>query len=338
MRILIVKLGAMGDVMRTTPLLEALDRRYPGAHVTWLVEPACREALEGNERIDELWEIGPEAERRLRASTFDLAACLDKDDAALDAVMAARSARKAGFGRDAAGRLAPLTPESEYAVRLGLDDDLKFRRNQKTYQQITFEQVGLEFAGEEYAFVVTDADRAAARSRLEALGLCSGRGPVIGLNTGSGPRFAGKRLPEETHARLADLFAERLGARVLLLGGEDELERNARIAARSRRGAIHAGAHPLKVFAGIVSECDLVVTGDTIAMHVAIAMKVPSLVCFGSTCASEIELYGRGAKVVSQLPCAPCYLRDCPIQERCMAEMDPEKLYETALPFVEARA
>ena len=58
-------------------------------------------------------------------------------------------------------------------------------------------------------------------------------------------------------------------------------------------------------------------------MHVAIAMKVPVVAFFGSTCAAEIELYGRGRKIVSAIECAPCYLRDCPIGERCMSELEP---------------
>ncbi|MEI8344891.1 MAG: glycosyltransferase family 9 protein, partial [Candidatus Omnitrophota bacterium] len=206
----------------------------------------------------------------------------------------------------------------------GIDDELKFRKNQKTYQTISFEQAGLRFEGQEYLFLPTPRDVEIASKHLKKIGADPGAvaRPVIGINTGSGVKFAGKRLEEAAYVRLAAMLGERLGATIFLLGGQDEIQRNHSIQRQIAGKAFDTGSHTIGQFAGIVSFCDLVITGDTTAMHVAIALKVPTVVCFGSTCAAEIELYGRGFKIVSKLACAPCYKKACPIGEACMAQTD----------------
>ena len=322
MNILIVKHGAMGDVLRTTPLLTAYKRLYPHCRITWIVEKASSPVLLHNPLIDRLIIYSEEALRELSKERFDIAINLDKEKEALDSIAAANAAVKRGFGWNS-GRsgLVALNPASEYALRLGVDDELKFRINQKTYQEISFEQAELPYSKEEYILHVDDEEKRAADSDLALLGITSG---AIGINTGSGDRFAGKRLSLEQLAELSRGVHTRTGRKAVLLGGPQEIERNARIQEMARDYAVDSGtSHRIHRFAAIVSRLGCVVTGDTIAMHIAIAVKVPVVVFFGSTCASEIELYGRGEKIVSDLSCAPCYKRICPIDEseKCMTDI-----------------
>lgn len=329
MNLLIVKLGAMGDVLRTTPLLSAYKKLYPDARITWVVDAASRPVLLGNQLIDRVLDFGPETLALLKNENFDTAVNLDKEKEALDAIEAARSPVKKGFGWNA-GRsaLRALNPASEYAVRLGVDDDLKFRQNRKSYQEISFEQAEVPYAEEEYILTLSSEDRAAAQRRLTDLGFGSERGrSFIGINTGSGDRFAGKRLPAWTVAELSRRVAERWKRPALLLGGPKEHERNVMIEREARPHAVNSGTdHSIQVFAALVERCALVFTGDTIALHVAVAMKTPVVAYFGSTSAPEIELYGRGRKIVSEIACAPCYKRDCPIDDQCMRDMRVDRL------------
>ncbi len=338
MKILVVKLGAMGDVLRTTPLLTAFKRLHPDCHITWVVEKSSWVVLQKNSRIDSLLIYSPETLKTLSRESFDLAVNLDKEDEALDTLMSVRATQKRGFGRSKEGKLAPLDADSDYAYRLGIDDELKFRQNKKTYQEISFEQLGLRFGGEEYIFPLENADKAFADAHLKNLGvdLDSAR-PRIGLNTGSGPRFAGKKLPVASYARLAEKIYAQTGQAALLLGGDTEAQRNLEIQALSKAPVINTGSHSIGKFAGIVSACDVVISGDTIAMHVAIAMKVPVVAFFASTCAAEIELYGRGKKIVSPIACAPCYKRLCPIDEQCMKDMTVEEIFDATRPFIKDR-
>ena len=338
MNILLIKLGAMGDVLRTTPLLTALKNKYPDSKVCWLVHAPCRGVLEKNPLIDALMDYSKENIRRLKTDCFDLSVNLDKEPEAIDAMMAVPSNKKMGFGRSPEGKLCALNASSDYAYRLGIDDDLKFRLNKKSYQEISFEQVGLKFNHEEYIFSVDPASAVRAGNYLRSLGvnLNNKDRPVIGLNTGSGTRFAGKRLPVSTTLELIEKFSTTMKALIFILGGQDEIERNQEISRRSQYSVVNTGNHSIHDFAAIVRECNLVISGDTIAMHVAIGMKVPVVAYFASTCASEIELYGRGMKVVSGISCAPCYKKVCPIGERCMKDMSAEEIFLTSKRLLES--
>ncbi len=327
MKILIVKLGALGDVLRTTPLLTGFKKKYPSSRIHWLTDEGNLSVLDGNSLIERLQGLGREGLGFVGQETYDMAINLDKEAEALDAMMSVTAAQKMGFGRGVDGTLCPLDDRSEYAWRLGIDDDLKFQQNKKTYQEISFEQAGLQFQKEEYLMSLDAESVSSAREFLGACGFLRWKRPVIGLNTGSGTRFAGKRLPVSTWAALAERLHEELGATVLLLGGEDELERNLTIQSVASCPVVNTGFHPIRFFASIVRECDVVVSGDTTAMHVAIAMKVPVAAYFASTCAAEIELYGRGKKIVSSIACSPCYKKICPIDEQCMKEMSVGEIF-----------
>src|SRR5512138_2487651 len=136
--------------------------------------------------------------------------------------------------------------------------------------------------------------------------------PVVGLNTGAGLRWEHKKWTEDGFVELIALLrAHGRGAgapHVLLLGGPGEADRNRRILERAGSAAVDAGTgHTLREFIAVVDLCDVVVTGDTMALHVAAALGKKVVALFGPTSAAEIELYGKGRKIVSGAPCAGCY-------------------------------
>jgi lipopolysaccharide heptosyltransferase III len=203
---------------------------------------------------------------------------------------------------------------------------MKFVENERTYQDMIFEVAGLEWRGQEYDVPVVAENRDAGRSLLAH---AAGRGdaPVVGFNTGAGGVFANKAWTHRGFAELARRLAAD-GCRVVLLGGPEERERNCAIAAMAPDAVTDlGGSHTLPEFAGIVGACDLVVTGDTLGMHLAIAARVPVVVLFGSTCAQEIELYGRGEKIVTPIECHPCYRRACDISPSCQDLIAPETVH-----------
>lgn len=97
---------------------------------------------------------------------------------------------------------------------------------------------------------------------------------------------------------------------------------------RKAKGAITDSGceNTLGQFAALVNLCDVVVTGDTTALHIAIALKKKVVAIFGPTCAQEIELYGRGEKMITSLPCAPCYRRSCEVAPNCMQAIKAEEV------------
>ncbi len=232
--ILIIKFGAIGDVLRTTPLLTALKQKYPQSKISWLTDKGSQEVLFGNSFIDEIFIYSKGPQKKLLEEKFDLAICLDKEKQAIETMMKIQASQKMGFGQGSQGECVALDKKSEYAVRLGIDDELKFRQNQKTYQEITFEQVGLKFQKEEYLFSVTEEERRYAQLLYEKLDISLDEKlrllrPIVGLNTGSGRRFSGKKLPLSSYVEIVQRLTRERNCRVVLLGGPQEGERNLRI-------------------------------------------------------------------------------------------------------------
>jgi len=322
-RILIIKLDAIGDVARTTPILKPLRKKYDPCRITWLVHPAGEEMLHGNPLIDVLLPYHPESLEPLRAQRFDLVLSLDKTPRATAVAMWVNAPQKLGFGLSEFGTVFPLNPESEYAFQLGLDDELKFRRNRKTYQEILFECVKLPYAKEEYAVEIGDRDRRYADAALSSAGV-SGDDVLVGLNLGGGSAFAHKMWNAGHAARFLTELLDEVDCRALLFGAERERETiNEIMSARLPRVFNTGAGNTIRQFQALVGRCAVFVTGDSLGMHLAIAEKRPAVVLFGSTCPQEIELYGRGERIVSPLPCMPCYRAECDRRPSCMEAIDP---------------
>ena len=330
-RIIIIKLAAMGDVLRTTPLLRGLRKAYPGCHISWITEPQVIPMLQGISEIDRLLPYAFETMLQVEGEIFDELYCFDKEPRAGALAIKVRANRKVGFGMSEYGNSMPLNKSSEYTFELGINDHLKFRVNSKTYPELVFECAGLPYPGpQEYILPDFSAEIHEAGLRLQELGA----GPAnlrVGLNTGAGEIFATKKWSEDGYVQLANRLVEEFDAKILLLGGPAEAGRNARIAAAAHYPLIDTGTdNPIRKFAGIVGNCDLMITGDTLAMHIAIGLKVPVVVILGSTCPQEIELYGRGAKVVSDFDCSPCYLSTCPKEITCMEATSADAVFSAA--------
>ncbi|MDJ0789101.1 MAG: glycosyltransferase family 9 protein [Myxococcota bacterium] len=335
-RILVIKLGATGDVLRTTPLLEALRRAHPDAHITWLTRPAAAPLLAGLEALDRVLALDVETLAHLPAERFDQLICLDKEPAATGLAARIEATEKRGFLMDASGALQPAHPDSEYAFRLGLDDELKFRRNEKSYQQLCFDMAGLPFEGEDYQLRLLDGHRAAAQRRLSSAGVGKGE-RLIGLNVGAGDVFAYKAWRPDGFAELADRVSERLGLRCVLLAGARDEGPAREVGALGEVALVDPGrTDSLCEFAAIIERCTAVVTGDTLAMHLALAVRRPVVAIFGSTCPQEIELYGRGEKVVPKIDCHPCYKRECDRTRTCVEAIDVEQVFSALRRVLEA--
>jgi len=327
MKIIIVKFAALGDVLRTTPLLSALKEKYPDSHISWLTEKASAGILENNELINMLYVYDKEdTAKEFEGIEFDLLINLDKDFEAIHSAEMINAKVKKGFGHNEDGSLKSFNADSEYAYRLGIDDELKFKKNKKTYQQISFEQVGLEYAGQEYIFHLREEDVECIYQKLVKTEIRP-EAKKIGIVTGKGSGFCGKSLPEEYYTEIIDSLNGMENMQVLLLGGPNEAEKNRRISEAIKSKVIDTGCdNSIGEYAAIIDLCDIVITGDTLTLHLAVANKKKVIAFFGSTSAAEIDLYGRGKKILPEIDCAPCYKQKCPIDEACMKEFTPEKI------------
>jgi len=333
-RILIIKLGAMGDVLRTTPILSALKKEHGPCHITWLINQNSVALLRNNPDIDEILPYPSDAVLKLHVERFDLLINLEKIDPAIALAELVHSLEKRGFGMTPQGTLRVLNPEAQYALRLGIDDELKFFENKKTYQQVIFEALKLRYEGEEYSLHLDHGDSEFAWELLSKYGLDLSR-PVVGIAPGAGHIFANKAWTPSGYIALIDRLMENPGIQILLLGGEREAETNALIFKGVKENIPDIGCHySLNRFMAIVDQCDILVSGDTLPMHIAIGFKKPVLAIFGPTCHQEIDLYGRGDKILTRLECAPCYKPRCEVIENCMEAIPVDEVYEKTIRLI----
>jgi heptosyltransferase-2 len=311
-RILIIKLGAIGDVIRTTPILHRLRRDFPHSHVTWVTDfpevvPASAVDQVATPALRDLLWLG--------VTEFDLLLNLDKDPVACALAVRIPARVKKGFILQD-GLPAPADDAARAKFAAGIFDDVS-KANRKSYVEEIFEMAGWRWEGEEY---ILDRPPAAREWRLGS------PRPRVGLNTGCGGRWISRLWPEENWIELAREI-QRAGLGVILLGGEAEDERNRRIAAASK--AEYPGTFPLAEFVDLMDQTDVVVSAVTMAMHIAIGLK-KQLVLFNNIFnRHEFELYGRGEILEPRVPCDCFYKPVCPKQ--CMRHIEVPRVLEACL-------
>lgn len=335
-RIVIIKLGAMGDVLRTTAILPALRRQWPQAHITWVTYHESRNLLDSNPLIDQVLIWGPGASLWLQAVPFDLLLNYEKELHALALGELMHVHDRRGYRLTSFGSVGIANEEAGYALRLGLDDDLKFRANTKSHQQIAFEMVGLEWDGTLYSIEPSKVSVAKRDAFLAAHPEIGGK-IAVGINTGCGQVFPTKRWSEDRVVDLLRLLSNREDVRIVLLGGQNERERNARIIERCGVSMIDSGCeNSLEEYIGILMACDAIVSADSLPMHLGIALDRPVVALFGPTAAVEVEVGPRGEKVVTDFECSPCYRTSCDKSPLCMEAMSADEVF-VALERVLAR-
>lgn len=334
-KILIIKLGAIGDVLRTTPILKPLKERYPESFITWLVDEASYMLLAHNRYIDKVYNFNYNSALILMAQSFDILICLEKEERAAAMASLIKAHKRYGFGLSEKGILTPLSPSANYAYMLGISDQLKFYENKKTYQEIIFEMLELPYNNNEYMLEITKDDNEYASILFKKLGLSVDR-TVVGFSPGAGPIFAKKAWIMDNYIELINRLGKRDDIKMVLLGGVGEIDLNKKIKQGVGVKLYDTGCHnSLSQFSAIVKRCNLLICGDTLPMHLAIAHKRHVLALFGPTCPQEIELYGRGRIIVSKAKCAPCYKNKCDIVDDCMKAISVDEVYDNAVKLID---
>lgn len=320
-RVLIIKLGALGDVVRTGSILQGLRQlTIEEPWVTWVTSAAAADLVRRMPGVHQVMIYGEEAINRIRVEKFDYVLSLDKEPGPTSLAMTANADIRKGIGLSRYGTPFPLTDDAHHYFELGLNDDLKFRRNTLSYQQLIFEALGMTYNGERFRIELTEGDKRAADARLRDLGADPASTRLIGFNPGAGGVFAYKAWREEGYIAAArELLADKPDHAVLLLGGDREQGVLQRIQAALPGMKVFNGGtdNTLGEFTALIDRCSVLVCGDTLAMHLAIAREVPFVAMFGPTCEQEIDTFGRGIKIKSPIECSPCYLRTCDRSPTC---------------------
>lgn len=310
-RILVVNLDAIGNVVQNTSLLPAIRRKYPQAHIEWLTRKMAVAALEHNPYLHRIWTFDWETALVLQHMAFDLVLSCDKSRPATALVESLNARAKVGFGLDASGAIRTLNPEAHHLYRMGIDDQLKFRANQRSGQDLLAEALCLPYERDEYVLSLSAEEQAFVEAFRHGHGI-AGDEIVVGLNTGCSTTYPNKKMREDQFVDLIRHLSGEPGLRLALLGGPTETERNGAILKQVQTPVIATPTTDgLRRGILYIDACDVIVTGCTAALHMAIGRRKHVVAWFGPSCASEVDLYDRGEKIIQAVPCSPCWKPSC---------------------------
>lgn len=318
MDILIIKLAALGDVLRTTAILPGIRKKYPHANIVWLTKENAVDLFHGNPFVNEIYRYNPANLVKLSRRRFDWVINLDEDDETAALASSIRTNKLSGFYLNNANKVVPTRTAKEQFDMSALgekpNNDILKKKNKKTVPQILYEILELKYEKQEPFFRLNHSQKNIAADFKRRYNI-SEEDLVIGINTGAADRWP-KQLSVKKTAELMRLLHKDLNAKLVLFGGPNEVARNNEIIANAGVPLINAGCgNDLKEFPALVSVCDVFVTSDSLGLHVAIALKRKIVSFFGPTSAAEIETYGFGEKVISKSDCYCCYKPSCKATE-----------------------
>jgi heptosyltransferase II len=327
----------VGDAVMTVPALRALRRLLPRARITLATRQWAEGIFADADFIDDLLLLDEGGGIRSflrqtsawRARRFDLALLFPNAFEPALVAAAARVPVRLGYATQGRARLLthPLAPP-----------DWRSTRHEVFYYLFLVAALEHALAGTQavstrepqFTLSVSPARQQPARELLRARGVSFTR-PLVALCPGSTNSRA-KRWPVESYAALADRLIAETGAEVLLIGARAELDVSEQVRTlMQHKPIVLTGATSLAETVAILSLVDLLVTNDTGPAHVAAALLRPTLVIFGPTNPLTTRPFAPVAEIIREPPdCAPCMLRDCPIDHRCMTAITPTQVFERA--------
>jgi lipopolysaccharide heptosyltransferase II len=348
-KILLIRLRLIGDVVFTTPLIGALKRRFPGAHLAYVVEREAAPIVAHNRHIDEL--IVVEKSRgwrriredvglalRLRRARFDLA--LDLHGGPRSAWLTLATGAPTRIGYDIQGR------RGFYTRRVHRPRGLHPRHSVLNQWDLLTAIPGWPDDSadpvRDAVYMAADADaEARVATRLADAGVRNGDTLIV-VHVSAGNPF--RRWPEQAFVRLVASLASRSPDRRLVLSsGPSDREASVRISAAARRELgrdasriVDCGELNLAELRAVVERSRLFVGGDTGPLHVAATTSTPVVGIYGPTLAERSAPW-RDPRIatasvhVEGLPCRPCDQRACaPGDFRCLTNLQPETVIAAA--------
>ncbi|MEY4617140.1 MAG: hypothetical protein RJB66_2100 [Pseudomonadota bacterium] len=323
--ILLVHLGAMGAVLRSTALLRMIKRKYPSSFIIWVTEDHSRPLLENNPLVDKVLGLSARDQLILSSMAFDIGFFVDKSAEVAGLQALVNIEQSFGFTtNEKTGAIVPLNSSAQALWELGLDNHKKFFVNQRTELELISEALELPFANDEYLLALREGERDVSDQRRREWSQ-DGKFKLIGLNTGTSGVLPFKTIPIFIWRDIIARLNQERAFKVVLLGGSSDQERNQIIG--SGHSVIQSPTNSgLRDGMCSIAATDVVITADSLGMHMAIALQKKIVAWFGPTCAHEMDLYGRGIKLKSSMACSPCWKRNCDQAQPCCDRIDTHEV------------
>jgi heptosyltransferase II len=322
-RILIIKTGALGDVVRTTFIAQALKAKYRklAPKIFWVTSKNAKPFFINNVYVDRV--ISEEDKQKLKNSFFDLIINLEEEESLCKFISSLEYNKIIGFIYKN-NKIMPTQTMREWFNMSALGEKPKNnilkKQNKKTHREIISEIIGIKNYQKYEPFLrLTSNQREFAENFLRRYNL-KRSDLIIGINTGSADRWP-KQLSVKKTAQLIDKLDRIYGAKILLFGGPNELQRNNEIIKSSKALVISTGCgNDLIEFPALISICNLFITSDSLGLHLALALKRKTISLLGPTSSAEIGMYEIGKKIIAKSKCLCCYGKNCKSMEKINIE------------------
>lgn len=331
-KFLILRLSAVGDVIRTLPAVKALKERFPFSHITWVTEEASQNFLESQPGIDEvilfprkrwvrgiksisgIWRTFQEMVHFisvLRKQRFDVV--LDFHGILKSGILSYLSGTSKRIGFDRKSSKEGNFLFSNVKVNLPLKRMRRFERNFSLLKGM-----GLEIKEFYPRLYIPPEDQDYIDSFFKKLPFAPMK-PLIAIHPGTSPKTTYKRWMPEQYSKLADSLTRELGASVVFTWGPAELKWVEGIRGGMKELSFLAPrTETLTQLGEILRRCDLFIGGDTGPLHIASLVGTPAVVIYGPTDGVVNEPLGRHVKIQKDVGCNPCRNRNC--KELCCLE------------------
>jgi heptosyltransferase-2 len=334
----------VGDAVMTIPALRELRRIFPDSEMTLHTRGWAEGIFRDAEFIDKILTFDKTKSKikdalaqakELKKHEFDLAVLFPNSfETALVAKLAGIP-RRFGYAKESRSFLLtdaipiPAWKNERHEVFYYLNLVAEIKKKYFGRETVLANEPRVDLA-------VSVERRAAARKILAENGVDLTK-KTIALGVGSTNSRA-KRWQTESYAKLNDLLQAELNANVVLVGAKDEIDVSTEVFEKSeKKPLILTGQTNLAEAVAVLSEIDLLVSNDMGLAHVAPAVGTGTIVIFGPT--NEKTTQPVGSEIIRKMPdCAPCMLRDCPIDHRCMTQISPREVFEKAKQKLNAKA
>ena len=275
---------------------------------------------------------------RCSVKKFDILINLDKDSKATSMATLFNSDIKRGYGLNPEGHVIPFNKSAEYHYNICLDNYGGKADNKKSYQELIYDISEIDYNGQRPALFLDQKQCIDFKKEFFKQYGIQDNDKIILLNTGCGPVYPHKKWTYSGYKKLIN-YLYKHKYYIILAGSENEYERNISLYNEYPEvsNLINTTAdYTIEQFCYLVNLSNIIVTGDTVALHIAISLNKNIISFFGPTPSQEVDLFGLGRKFVStELDCLNCYNQfPCPINGKCMSLIKPEEVYESVLDYI----
>ncbi|MEL6195610.1 MAG: glycosyltransferase family 9 protein [Myxococcota bacterium] len=334
LRVAVIRFGSVGDVVLTTPAIDALKRACPEAHLIYVTKAAMRPLIAHHGAVDELIYLQrDESPAKLASRIREL-----EPNAILDLHGNLRSRRVGTKLRGIRRIVWQKRPwQDNVPVRLGLRPYHAKMMISERYHRAVELLLERALPPGELRYVVGDVDRRESDAVLAETGLDRSQ-PLIGISPGA--KWQTKQWPIERFSELANRCLEQ-GWQVVVTGSADEIHLAKSIQDRAYGVVSLAGRLSLGGLGGVIARCQTFVANDSGPMHIARALGVPTVAFFGTTDPRQFDFRGHSL-LYAGVPCSPCHFygrKRCPRGHfRCMLELDVDAAWAELVRCVSRRS